>query len=177
MIQLISYHFFLFLIMNRPGAINYPTPRKCVFICPLRRSSPFRNIYDYTFGDIITAWHLCVPEKDIAFICTQVHWDFYHYIVLIISTLSLSPLDSSACLSHLAVSNPTLTPLPQKTHERYHQMLKSYRLLPPHSAYYVIRFLALINVSSWEGLVYYSQFLLQQWCSLSYIMVILLFVL
>ena len=33
-------------------------------------------------------------------------------------------------------------------------MLKSYGLLPPHSAYYVIRFLALINVSSWEGLVY-----------------------
>ena len=49
---------------------------------------------------------------------------------------------------------PTPTPLPQKTHERYPQMLKLYGLLPPHSAYYVIRFLALINVSSWEGLVY-----------------------
>ena len=59
--------------MYRLEAINHPTPRKCVFIFLLRRSSPFQNIYDYTFGDIITAWHLCVPEKDIAIICTQVH--------------------------------------------------------------------------------------------------------
>ena len=68
------------------------------------------------------------PNGPIAIICTQVHWDFYH----------------------LAVSNPPLPPSHKKTHERYPQMLKSYGLLPPHSAYYVIRFLALINVSSYR---------------------------
>ena len=75
-----------------------------VFIFPLRRSSPFRNIYDYTFGDIITAWHLCVPEKDIAIICTQVHWDFYH---LAVSNPPLPPSHKKRMRDTLKCSNHT----------------------------------------------------------------------
>ena len=131
LIQLISYHFFLFLNMYRPGAINYPTPRKCVY---------FSSKKIISFPQYL--WlHFWWYHNSMASMCTRKGHSNYLYS----SSLRLLPLGSF---------KPTPTPFPQKTHERYPQMLKSYGLLPPHSAYYVIRFLALINVSSWEGLVY-----------------------
>ena len=125
LIQLISYHFFLFLNMYRPGAINYPTPRKCVY---------FSSKKIISFPQYL--WlHFWWYHNSMASMCTRKGHSNYLYS----SSLRLLPPHSAyylhplpilfrfQCLSKpLGSFKPTPTPLPQKTHERYPQMLKSY---------------------------------------------------